>query len=97
MVSLPSVKPPRWKKTFFPLISVEMPRFCAMMAKARKLEPVPTKLKIRKAAAIALAGSATAKANGTALLDIFHDADVRDAVADRIIDVSRFATAAVAA
>lgn len=37
------------------------------------------------------------KANGTALLGIFHDADVRDAVADRIIDVSRFATAAVAA
>ena len=37
------------------------------------------------------------KANGTALLGIFHDADVRDAVADRVIDVSRFATAAVAA
>ncbi|MDF1732583.1 MAG: phosphonate C-P lyase system protein PhnL [Minwuia sp.] len=37
------------------------------------------------------------KANGTALLGIFHDADVREAVADRIIDVSRFATAAVAA
>ena len=37
------------------------------------------------------------KANGTALLGIFHDADVRDAVADRIIDVSRFAPAAVAA
>lgn len=37
------------------------------------------------------------KANGTALLGIFHDANVRDAVADRIIDVSRFATAAVAA
>ncbi len=37
------------------------------------------------------------KANGAALLGIFHDADVRDAVADRIIDVSRFATAAVAA
>ncbi len=37
------------------------------------------------------------KANGTALLGIFHDADVRDAVADRVIDVSRFACAAVAA
>ncbi len=28
------------------------------------------------------------KANGTALLGIFHDADVREAVADRIIDVT---------
>ena len=37
------------------------------------------------------------KADGAALLGIFHDEDVRDAVADRIIDVSRFATAAVAA
>lgn len=37
------------------------------------------------------------KASGTALLGIFHDADVRDAVADRIIDVSRFATVSVAA
>lgn len=37
------------------------------------------------------------KAEGAALLGIFHDADVRDAVADRIVDVSRFATAAVAA
>jgi hypothetical protein len=29
------------------------------------------------------------KAKGVALLGIFHDQDVRDAVADRIIDVSR--------
>jgi alpha-D-ribose 1-methylphosphonate 5-triphosphate synthase subunit PhnL len=31
------------------------------------------------------------KAAGTALLGIFHDQDVRDAVADRIIDVTSFA------
>ncbi|WP_018238203.1 phosphonate C-P lyase system protein PhnL [Ensifer sp. BR816] len=30
------------------------------------------------------------KAQGTALIGIFHDAEVRDAVADRIIDVSEF-------
>ncbi|TCN29434.1 phosphonate C-P lyase system protein PhnL [Sinorhizobium americanum] len=30
------------------------------------------------------------KAQGTALVGIFHDAEVRDAVADRIIDVSEF-------
>ncbi len=30
------------------------------------------------------------KAQGTAFLGIFHDADVRDRVADRIIDVTRF-------
>jgi alpha-D-ribose 1-methylphosphonate 5-triphosphate synthase subunit PhnL len=30
------------------------------------------------------------KAEGTAFLGIFHDADVRDRVADRIIDVTRF-------
>ena len=33
---------------------------------------------------------AAKKEMGTALLGIFHDADVRDAVADRIIDVSAF-------
>ncbi len=32
------------------------------------------------------------KAQGVALLGIFHDADVRDAIADEIIDVSQFAT-----
>ncbi|WP_150525648.1 phosphonate C-P lyase system protein PhnL [Roseibium sediminis] len=31
------------------------------------------------------------KATGAALLGIFHDQDVREAVADRVIDVSRFA------
>ena len=31
------------------------------------------------------------KAKGVALLGIFHDADVRDAIADQIIDVSHFA------
>jgi alpha-D-ribose 1-methylphosphonate 5-triphosphate synthase subunit PhnL len=33
------------------------------------------------------------KAAGTALLGIFHDEDVRDRVADRIVDVTRFAAA----
>jgi alpha-D-ribose 1-methylphosphonate 5-triphosphate synthase subunit PhnL len=37
------------------------------------------------------------KLAGVALLGIFHDADVRDAVADRIIDVTRFAPAKAAA
>jgi alpha-D-ribose 1-methylphosphonate 5-triphosphate synthase subunit PhnL len=32
-----------------------------------------------------------------ALLGIFHDADVREAVADRIIDVTEFAAARIAA
>ena len=32
MVSVPSVKPPRWKKLYFPRLSVEMPRFCATIA-----------------------------------------------------------------
>ena len=34
------------------------------------------------------------KAQGVALLGIFHDADVRDAIADVIIDVSQFAKSA---
>ena len=37
------------------------------------------------------------KRAGVALLGIFHDADVRDAVADHIIDVTRFAPERVAA
>ncbi|HWK68405.1 MAG TPA: phosphonate C-P lyase system protein PhnL [Rhizobiaceae bacterium] len=37
------------------------------------------------------------KAQGVALLGIFHDADVRDAVADNIIDVTQFAPGKVAA
>ena len=34
------------------------------------------------------------KAGGTAFLGIFHDADVRDRVADRVIDVTRFSPVA---
>ncbi len=34
------------------------------------------------------------KARGTALLGVFHDEDVRDRVADRILDVTRFSAAA---
>lgn len=37
------------------------------------------------------------KAEGVALLGIFHDADVREAVADRIIDVTEFAPGRLAA
>jgi alpha-D-ribose 1-methylphosphonate 5-triphosphate synthase subunit PhnL len=37
------------------------------------------------------------KAAGVALLGIFHDADVREAVADRIIDVTDFAAGKIAA
>jgi alpha-D-ribose 1-methylphosphonate 5-triphosphate synthase subunit PhnL len=40
---------------------------------------------------------AAKKAAGVALLGIFHDLDVRDAVADRIIDVTAFAAARAAA
>ncbi|SFP65906.1 alpha-D-ribose 1-methylphosphonate 5-triphosphate synthase subunit PhnL [Mesorhizobium sp. NFR06] len=40
---------------------------------------------------------AAKKAAGVALLGIFHDLDVRDAVADRVIDVTAFATGKVAA
>jgi alpha-D-ribose 1-methylphosphonate 5-triphosphate synthase subunit PhnL len=37
------------------------------------------------------------KKAGVALLGIFHDADVRDEVADRVIDVTRFSAARLAA
>jgi alpha-D-ribose 1-methylphosphonate 5-triphosphate synthase subunit PhnL len=37
------------------------------------------------------------KAEGVALLGIFHDADVREAVADRIVDVTEFAPGKLAA
>jgi alpha-D-ribose 1-methylphosphonate 5-triphosphate synthase subunit PhnL len=37
------------------------------------------------------------KREGVALLGIFHDADVREAVADRIIDVTQFAPGKIAA
>ncbi|WP_352544860.1 hypothetical protein [Mesorhizobium sp. M0078] len=40
---------------------------------------------------------AAKKAGGVALLGIFHDPDVRDAVADRIIDVTSFAAGKIAA
>jgi alpha-D-ribose 1-methylphosphonate 5-triphosphate synthase subunit PhnL len=33
-----------------------------------------------------------AKTRGTAILGIFHDEDARTQIADRIVDVSRFAT-----
>jgi alpha-D-ribose 1-methylphosphonate 5-triphosphate synthase subunit PhnL len=46
---------------------------------------------------VVIAMIAEKKADGVALLGIFHDADVREAVADRIIDVTAFAPEAQAA
>jgi len=46
---------------------------------------------------VVIAMIAEKKADGVALLGIFHDADVREAVADRIIDVTTFAPEAHAA
>ncbi|MDF1721987.1 MAG: phosphonate C-P lyase system protein PhnL [Minwuia sp.] len=46
---------------------------------------------------VVVAMIAEKKQAGTALLGIFHDADVRDAVADRVIDVSQFAESPLAA
>jgi alpha-D-ribose 1-methylphosphonate 5-triphosphate synthase subunit PhnL len=47
--------------------------------------------------AVVVAMIAEKKAAGVALLGIFHDEDVRNEVADRIIDVTRFAPARAAA
>ena len=44
-----------------------------------------------------VAGFRVHLAAGVALLGIFHDQDVRDAVADAVIDVTRFAPGKVAA
>jgi alpha-D-ribose 1-methylphosphonate 5-triphosphate synthase subunit PhnL len=46
---------------------------------------------------VVIAMIAEKKAEGVALLGIFHDADVREAVADRIVDVTAFAPEARAA
>jgi alpha-D-ribose 1-methylphosphonate 5-triphosphate synthase subunit PhnL len=40
---------------------------------------------------------AAKKAAGTAILGIFHDDDVREAVADRVVDVTSFAATKAAA
>jgi alpha-D-ribose 1-methylphosphonate 5-triphosphate synthase subunit PhnL len=47
--------------------------------------------------AVVIGMIAEKKKAGVALLGIFHDADVRDEVADRIIDVTQFAAARLAA
>ncbi len=47
--------------------------------------------------AVVIGMIAQKKQAGTALLGIFHDADVRDEVADRVIDVTRFSAAKAAA
>ena len=46
---------------------------------------------------VVIALIAAKKASGVALLGIFHDADVRSAVADRVIDVTEFAASRIAA
>lgn len=51
-------------------------------------EPTASLDALNAAAVIALIGGK--KAAGTAILGIFHDTGVREAVADRIIDVTRF-------
>ena len=38
-----------------------------------------------------VAGIAEKKRDGVAMLGIFHDQDVREAVADRVVDVTTFA------
>ncbi len=57
----------------------------------------PTASLDQKNREVVVAMIAEKKQAGTALLGIFHDADVRDAVADRVIDVGRFAESPVAA
>lgn len=47
--------------------------------------------------AVVIGMIAEKKSAGTALLGIFHDADVREEVADRIIDVTQFSAARIAA
>lgn len=54
-------------------------------------EPTASLDAVNREAVIALI--AERKAQGTAFLGIFHDTDVRERVADRIIDVTRFAPA----
>ena len=47
--------------------------------------------------AVVIGMIAQKKRAGVALLGIFHDADVRDEVADRVIDVTQFSAARLAA
>ena len=55
-------------------------------------EPTASLDAVNRAAVVELVDSK--KRRGTAILGIFHDEDVRDRVADRIVDVTRFAAAA---
>ena len=58
-------------------------------------EPTASLDAVNRAAVVGLIHAK--KAAGVAILGIFHDEDVRDRVADRIIDVTRFAAIAEAA
>jgi alpha-D-ribose 1-methylphosphonate 5-triphosphate synthase subunit PhnL len=55
-------------------------------------EPTASLDAVNRAAVVELIDAK--KRRGTAILGIFHDEDVRDRVADRIVDVTRFAAAA---
>jgi len=55
-------------------------------------EPTASLDAVNRAAVVDLVDAK--KRRGTAILGIFHDEDVRDRVADRIVDVTRFAAAA---
>ena len=55
-------------------------------------EPTASLDAVNRAAVVELVDAK--KRRGTAILGIFHDEDVRDRVADRIVDVTRFAAAA---
>ena len=54
-------------------------------------EPTASLDAVNRSVVVDLVGEA--KRNGTSFLGIFHDEDVREAVADRIVDVTRFAVA----
>lgn len=58
-------------------------------------EPTASLDGVNRAAVMALI--AAKKAAGTAILGIFHDDDVREAVADRVVDVTSFAATKAAA
>ena len=55
-------------------------------------EPTASLDAVNRAAVIELIHAR--KRSGAAIIGIFHDDDVREQVADRIVDISRFAAAA---
>jgi alpha-D-ribose 1-methylphosphonate 5-triphosphate synthase subunit PhnL len=55
-------------------------------------EPTASLDEVNRATVVELIGEA--KAAGAAILGVFHDRDVRDAIADRVLDIEAFRTAA---